>query len=149
MKEIDLLKYEVKIKEKEGKRYVFDAIRKKHLVLTPEELVRQKFVRYLIEEMKYPRALFRLEGGLKYGEMQKRSDILVYNQQGLPYLLIECKSYKIKLNQEVFNQASVYNRTVRARFLGITNGIEHIFYEMDYSTLNHRLLDTVPHYLIS
>ena len=143
---IDLLKYELKVREIEGKRYVFDAIRKKYLVLTPEELVRQKFVAYLVEEKQYPRALFRLEGGLKYGEMQKRSDILIYNQQGMPHLLVECKSYKVKLSQEVFHQASVYNSTVRARYLGITNGIEHIFFEMDYETLRHKLLDALPDY---
>lgn len=149
MVEIDLLKYPVLLKEKDGKRYVFDPLRKKYLVLTPEELVRQKFVTYLLEKKNYPRSLFKLESGLKYGEMAKRSDILVYDQKAKPYLLIECKSYKVKISNQVFDQVSMYNRSIKARFLGVTNGMEHFFYEMDYENHSFLMLSDVPDFKVN
>lgn len=146
MVEIDLLKYRLLVKDKNGKRYVFDHLRKKYLVLTPEELIRQKFVRYLIEEKGYPKSLFRLEGSLKYGQMAKRSDILVFDKNAHPFLLIECKSYKVRINENVFRQVSVYNHTVKAPFWGVTNGISHVFYEIDHENNTYTLLKEVPPY---
>ena len=146
MPEIDLLKYPLLFKDEGGKRYVFDPLRKKYLLLTPEELIRQKFVKYLIEDKGYPKSLFRLEGGLKYGQMSKRSDIIVYDKNTLPFLLIECKSYKVKITQQVFEQVSVYNQSVRARFCGVTNGLNHLFYEVDHEKNSITMLKEVPEY---
>ena len=100
-------------------------IRKKYVVLTPEEWVRQHFVHYLINDLKYPRSLFRLEGALTYNSLQKRSDILIRNREGKPWMLIECKSPAIKLTQKAFNQIAVYNMTIGAAFLAVTNGMVH------------------------
>lgn len=137
------------MKEENGRKYVFDPLRKKYLLLTPEELIRQKFVKFLIEEKGYPKSLFRLEGGLTYAQMAKRSDIVVYGKDGQPFLLIECKSYKVKIDQKVLDQVAVYNRTLKAKFCGVTNGIHHFFYAMDHDQNTCKLLLEVPEYASS
>jgi predicted type IV restriction endonuclease len=113
------------LKKEEGKVYIFDIIRKKYIVLTPEEWVRQHFIHFLISDLKYPRSLFRIEGALSYNRMQKRSDILVRNREGKPWMLVECKSPAIKLTQKAFNQIAVYNMTIGATYLAVTNGMVH------------------------
>jgi len=113
------------LKKENGKVFIFDGIRKKHLVLTPEEWVRQHFIHYLIAEMKYPKSLFRIEGSLTYNKLQKRSDILVFDRAGKPWMLVECKSPSIKLNQKAFNQVAVYNMSLGAKYLAVTNGMAH------------------------
>jgi predicted type IV restriction endonuclease len=113
------------LRKDQGKVWIFDMIRKKYVVLTPEEWVRQHFVHYLINDLKYPRSLFRLEGALTYNSLPKRSDILIRDRQGKPWMLIECKSPSIKLTQRAFNQIAVYNMTIGATFLAVTNGMVH------------------------
>jgi len=113
------------LKKEEGKIWIFDIIRKKHIVLTPEEWVRQHFVHYMINELKYPKSLFRIEGSLTYNKLQKRSDILVRDREGKPWMLVECKSPSIKLTQKAFNQIAVYNMTIGAKFIAVTNGMVH------------------------
>lgn len=113
------------LKKEEGKISIFDIIRKKYIILTPEEWVRQHFVHYLINDLKYPRSLFRLEGSLTYNKMQKRSDILIRDREGKAWMLIECKSPVIKLTQRAFNQIAVYNMTIGAKYLAVTNGMVH------------------------
>lgn len=95
------------------------------MVLTPEEWVRQHFVHYLIYQLKYPRSLFRIEGSLTYNRLQKRSDILIHDRVGKPWMLVECKSPTIKLTQKAFNQIAVYNMTIGAKYLAVTNGMVH------------------------
>jgi predicted type IV restriction endonuclease len=113
------------IRKDQGKVWIFDMIRKKYVVLTPEEWVRQHFVHYLINDLKYPRSLFRLEGALTYNSLPKRSDILIRDREGKPWMLVECKSPAIKLTQRAFNQIAVYNMTIGATFLAVTNGMVH------------------------
>ena len=125
MNQLNLPSIEPSIKKEDGKVWIFDIIRKKYVVLTPEEWVRQHFVIHLIQNMRYPKSLFRIEGSLTYNKVQKRSDILVHNRQGKPWMLIECKSSSIKLTQKAFNQIAVYNMTVGAEFLSVTNGMIH------------------------
>lgn len=104
---------------------ILDLIRKKYVVLTPEEWVRQHFVHFLISQMKYPKSLFKIESGLKFNKIQKRSDILIYNRQGKSWMVVECKSPDIKLTQKAFNQIAVYNMTIGAKYLAVTNGLVH------------------------
>ncbi len=113
------------LKKENGKVLIFDGIRKKYIVLTPEEWVRQHFINYLVTELKYPKSLFRIEGSLTYNRLQKRSDILVFDRNSKPWMLIECKSPIIKLSQKVFNQVAVYNMTLGAKYLAVTNGMAH------------------------
>ena len=118
-----------KIKEKEGLPYIFDSIRKKWLVLQNEEWVRQNFVQYLLQVMHYPQSLIALEKEIKLGELKKRFDILVYDTQHQPWLLVECKSEKINLNEAVLHQALRYNIAMPAKYLVITNGTNTFAWE--------------------
>ena len=129
MNQLNLPTYNPTLKKDQGKVYIFDLIRKKYVVLTPEEWVRQHFVNYLIQELNYPKSLFRIEGSLSYNKLQKRSDILIFNRFGKPWMLIECKSPTIKLSQKAFNQVAVYNMTVGAQYIAVTNGMVHYCYE--------------------
>jgi hypothetical protein len=123
----------LELTSKGNKVYIFDIIRKKTLLLTPEEWVRQHTIHYLIYHLGYPKALIKIEGGLRVNKLLKRTDILVFNSWGNAWMIIECKSYSVKLNNEVFYQLSAYNSTHNARFLVITNGLKHICAEVDYS----------------
>ncbi len=125
MTPLNLPSFDFKVKKSEGKVWIFDGARKKFVVLTPEEWVRQHFVNFLIVDHRYPRSLFRIEGSLSYNTLQKRSDILVFDRGGKPWMLIECKSPAIKLSQRAFNQVAMYNMTVGAKYLAVTNGLVH------------------------
>lgn len=125
MEKLNLPEIQCNIRKKGGKTEIFDIIRKKFVALSPEEWVRQHFLHYLIEHLNYPKTLFKVEAGLTYNRLQKRSDILVYDRDMSPLLLVECKSYSYKLNQDTLNQIGVYNKTIGAKYLVITNGINH------------------------
>ncbi|MFV0604453.1 MAG: type I restriction enzyme HsdR N-terminal domain-containing protein [Niabella sp.] len=113
---------EFKIEQRNGVPYIFDSIRKKWLVLQDEEWVRQNFVHFLIGVKKYPQSLIALEKEIKLGTLKKRFDILVYNQQHTPWMLIECKAPDINLTDEVLQQALRYNIVMPSQYLIITNG---------------------------
>src|SRR5690349_14800264 len=132
MYKLNLPDFDYKLKKAEGKVWIFDVIRKKFIVLTPEEWVRQHFVNYLISDLKYPKALIKVEGGLKFNQLSKRSDIVVFNRDGNPWMIVECKSPTIALTQESLMQASVYNSTLRANYITVTNGIVHHCANIDW-----------------
>ena len=111
-----------KIKQEQGKHYLFDSIRKIWVVLTEEEWVRQNFIGYLVQELKYPAALIAVEKEIHLGELKKRFDVLVYNANHLPWMLIECKAPEVSLSESVINQALRYNISVPVPFIVITNG---------------------------
>jgi len=125
MEKLSLPTFDLNIKKSDGKTVIFDIIRKKYLVLTPEEWVRQHFIHYLISELGYSKALISVEQGMKYNTLYKRTDIVVYNRQGEPLILIECKAANHRLNQKVVEQALMYNKSLNAAYVIITNGIEH------------------------
>jgi diaminopimelate epimerase len=117
---------------------IFDALRKKFIVLTPEEWVRQNFIRYLTEEKEYPSSLIAVETGLKYNRLSKRSDLTVFDRNGDVWMIIECKKPEVKISQGTFNQAAVYNMShkTKTKFLAVTNGMKHYCCKMD--TVNNR-----------
>jgi len=130
MKELKLPPIDANIKTENGQTFIYDSIRKKYLVLTPEEWVRQHFIQLLTKHLNYPSGLFQLERQHEYFKSKKRSDILVMDQKGNPFLLIECKSYDVKINQSTLNQVAMYNKTIEAPFIGVTNGIQHFAWEL-------------------
>jgi hypothetical protein len=146
MYKLNLPSFDYKLKKADGKVWIFDLIRKKYIVLTPEEWVRQHFLHYLIREFQYPRPLIKVEGGLTYNQLSKRSDILVFDRAGLPWMLVECKSPELKLSEATLQQASVYNATVQARYLTITNGLHYFCAATDWSEKKITLLETLPAY---
>jgi len=126
MYKLNLPEFEFKLKKAEGKVWIFDVIRKKFIVLTPEEWVRQHFINYLLTVKNYPRTLIRVEGGLVYNELRKRSDIVVYDRKGVPWMIVECKSPALHVSDATLSQASVYNSTLRADYICVTNGLVHL-----------------------
>ena len=111
-----------KMKEEEGKEFIFDEFRKQWLRLTPEEWVRQNFLQYLLQVKKYPASLTAVEKEIRLGELKKRFDILVYDAQHRPWLMVECKGMDMALNQDVLHQLLRYNVAVPVPYLVITNG---------------------------
>ena len=111
-----------RIKNENGKQYIFDAIRKVWLLLTEEEWVRQNFVNYLINELKYPSTVIALEKEIWLNDLKKRFDILVYNHDHKPWMLIECKEPKVNLSDEALQQVLRYNMSVPVEYIVITNG---------------------------
>lgn len=133
-----------KIKEIDGKAYIFDIIRKKYIYLTPEEIVRQNFLDYLISEKKYSKNLIKLESQIKYNTLEKRSDILVYDISGQPFLLVECKADSVAINQKTIEQASRYNLQMKAPYLCVTNGLKTYCFEVDFEKNTFFQLSNIP-----
>lgn len=146
MKNLNLPQFACKIEKKAEKNTIFDAIRKKFVVLTPEEWVRQHFVHYLIDHLLYPKTLISIEGGLQYNRLKKRSDIVVYDRKAAPFMLVECKAPEVKLDQRIFEQAAVYNQTLKARYVVITNGMEHYCCEINHQNSSYQFVDQLPEY---
>ena len=146
MVKLNLPDYQYNIKEAEGKVWIFDVIRKRFIILTPEEWVRQHFVNYLMNESKYPRSLIKIESGLIYNRLQKRSDIVIYNRQGAPWMIIECKAPEQKLTQQTLQQVTMYNVTLKAKYFAVTNGLVHYCCEVDWDEKKSTLLSSFPTY---
>jgi len=144
MDKLSLPVFDFNIKESAGKTVIFDIIRKKYIVLTPEEWVRQHFVNYLINHLGYVKALIGVEQGLKYNKLLKRTDIIVYDRKGSPLVLVECKEPNHKLNQKVVEQAMMYNKTLSAPYIIVSNGIEHSCMHLDPATLKVTFLSNIP-----
>ena len=122
MIKIDYPPYQPKIKKEQDKEFIFDDVRKQWIMLTPEEWVRQNFLQYLIQIKKYPASLIAVEKELKLGELKKRTDVIVYNTNSQPWLMIECKAMSEPLNEKVLQQILRYHITIPVPFLVITNG---------------------------
>ncbi len=118
-----------KIKHIDGKAAIWDVIRRKFIVLTPEEWVRQHVVHLLLGQYHYPKKLFRVESGLRYNNLQKRTDILVFDRTAAPFLLVECKAPNVPINANVLAQAVRYNASLLARYILITNGLSHFVFD--------------------
>lgn len=144
MFKLNLPAFDYKLQKADGKVWIFDVIRKKYIVLTPEEWVRQHFINYLITERKYPKALLKVEGGLTYNRLQKRSDIVVFDREGNPWMIIECKSPSLNLSEITLQQAAVYNSSLKAKYLTITNGITHLCSSIDWTERKTVLLEALP-----
>lgn len=113
-----------RMKKEEGREFIFDQLRKKWILLTPEEWVRQNFVQYLLQVKKIPAALIAIEKEIQLGELRKRFDILVYSKDHQPWLMVECKSMEVKLDNTVLEQLLRYNLSVPVSYLVITNGTD-------------------------
>jgi len=145
MKALNLPVYKFRLrKNANGKTEIFDNIRKRFYVLTPEEWVRQNFIQYLIQEKHYPASLMAVEKGLKLNGMAKRTDIVQYNSDGKAVLIVECKAPEIKLSQDTFDQAARYNMTLQVDYLIITNGLEHYACKMNYNEHKIQFLREIP-----
>jgi hypothetical protein len=137
----------LKIKREGGKRWIFDPIRRKWLVLQPEEMIRQLVLHFLVEEKRYNLARISVEKNLKVNSLDKRFDLLVYSQDLQPFLLVECKAPQVPISQDVFRQASWYNLPLKVRYILVTNGIEAFCCALDYERQEHEFLEEVPDFV--
>ena len=146
MQKLNLPTYSFKLKSNEKHTLIFDNLRKKYFVLTPEEWVRQHFVQFLIEEKKYPISLIALEKQLTINNLKKRTDIVVYNKFGNPDIIVECKAPQIKITQATFDQIARYNLKLKANYLIVTNGMDHFFCKLDVENETYIFLKDIPDY---
>jgi predicted type IV restriction endonuclease len=144
MQPLNLPVFEPKITKVDGKKRIFDVIRKKYVVLTPEEWVRQHFLNYLITSLNYPKSLIKIESGLQFRTISKRTDILVYDRKGKPWMIVECKAPDIRLDRKSFNQALIYNMTLGAQFITVTNGMLHFCFQPGQGSGQTSFLPTLP-----
>jgi hypothetical protein len=143
---LQLPPYPFKITDQNGQLTMFDEIRKKNIVITPEEWVRQHFVQYLIRQKHYPKTLIKLEGGHKLHGMAKRSDIVVYNSAGSKILLVECKAPAVTIDQKTFDQVARYNMVHKVNLLAVTNGLQHFYCRVDFEKGNYQFTKELPDY---
>ena len=146
MIKLNLPTYNFKLKSKENKTLIFDKLRKKYMVLTPEEWVRQHFVHFLIDKKNYPTSLIAVEKQLTINNRKKRTDILVFNTEGTPEIIVECKAPTIKITQDTFDQIARYNLKLKANFLIVTNGLDHFYCKMDFENETYIFLKEIPDY---
>jgi len=125
---------------------VLDVYRKRFVKLTPEEEVRQRFARYLVEEKGYPASLILTEYALKLNKLSRRCDILVHKPAGHPALLVECKAPEVGISQATFDQVARYNLAFRVSYLIVTNGLKHYCCLIDFETEEIRFLSEIPAY---
>lgn len=141
---LNLPPFEPKLQEKDGKLGIFDSLRKKYLILTPEEWVRQHWINCLVNQLNYPKGLVSLEKGLIYNKLQKRTDLVVWNKEGQPYLLIECKAPSIKLTQKTLEQACLYHQKIKSQYLILSNGMNHLSMKWDAASNHFTQLASFP-----
>ncbi len=146
MQSINIPQYHPKTKSIDGTTHIYDLTRKKYLVLTPEELVRQSFIHYLTNDLNYPRTMISIEREVKIGVKSNRSDIRVLSNDGACFMLIECKSFKIKVNQNTFDQAAKYSSGLKAKYLVATNGISTYCCLVDHSLKKVDFMTVLPDY---
>lgn len=135
-----------RVRSVEGVQQVFDEIRKKWVVLTPEEWVRQHLIEFLIQDRHCPPGLISVEKGLEYNGMKRRYDVVVFDRNAKPVMLAECKAPEIKVTEEVFDQAARYNMTLQVPYLMITNGVQHFCCRIDWEERSYAFLKEIPHF---
>lgn len=143
---LNLPEYQLKYEETEKGISVFDIIRKKYILMTPEEHVRQQFLHFLINEKQYPKGLLAVETQLKIYKLTKRTDIILYNKQGNISIIVECKAPQIKISQNTFDQIARYNMNFKAKYLIVTNGLNHYCCKVNYESNTYKFLKEIPNH---
>jgi hypothetical protein len=143
---LNLPSFEYRIKNRDGKVFIFDEVRKKFVVLTPEEWVRQHFIHYMINHLRYPRALIKVETGLQFNRLRKRSDIVLHNRIGSPWMIVECKSPDHKIGPKAVRQVSAYNTSIKAKYIVLTNGLTTICVLVDLSNKSTEVIRQLPEF---
>jgi len=146
MLQLNLPEYNFRIKKLDEKLLIFDSQRKRYVSLTPEEWVRQHFIRFLIEEKGYPAAYLAVEKQLSLNGMKKRCDAILYNEHALPILIIELKAPNVSITQTTFDQVAVYNAKLKVDFFMISNGIEHYCCKVDTLNSQYKFFPELPEY---
>ncbi|WP_224490560.1 type I restriction enzyme HsdR N-terminal domain-containing protein [Robertkochia flava] len=148
MQKLNFPEYSFRFKNRENTLQIFDPVRKKFLVLQPEEWVRQHVIQFLLVEKKCPLSLVNAEKELKVNGLRKRYDVVVYNSDGSIFLIVECKAPEVKITQDTFDQIARYNLRLQAQYLMITNGLQHYFCKMDYALEKYSFIKDIPAYIL-
>ncbi|WP_333601293.1 type I restriction enzyme HsdR N-terminal domain-containing protein [Flavobacterium sp.] len=146
MQKLNFPAYSFRFKNSENKVAIFDEIRKKFIILTPEEWVRQHTVQFLLQEKKYPKSYLNVEKLIKVNDLQKRYDVVVFQPDGSIFLLIECKAPEVKITQDTFDQIARYNLKLNAQYLMVTNGLNHYFCQMNFEKEAYVFLKELPNF---
>jgi predicted type IV restriction endonuclease len=146
MQKLNFPSYSFRFKNSENKVSIFDDIRKKFIILTPEEWVRQHTVQYLLQDKNYPKSYLNVEKLIRINDIQKRYDIVVFKPNGELFLLIECKAPEVKISQDTFDQIARYNLKLNAQYLMVTNGVNHYFCQMDFEKEQYVFLEKLPNF---
>ena len=146
MQNLNFPSYNFRFKNSENKVSIFDVIRKKFILLTPEEWVRQHTVQFLLQEKNYPKSYVNVEKIIKINNVTKRYDVVVFQPDGTIFLLVECKASEVTISQETFDQIARYNLKLKAKYLMVTNGLNHYFCQMDYENEQYVFLKELPDY---
>lgn len=144
MLKLNFPSYTFRFKKDGATKLIYDEIRKKFVVLTPEEWVRQHTVRKLREENGIPKSHINVEKQIVLNKLKKRYDIVVFNSDGSIYLIVECKAPHIQINQTTFDQIAQYNFVLNARYLMVTNGQAHYYCRMDFEAQRYHFLAELP-----
>jgi predicted type IV restriction endonuclease len=146
MQPLNFPSYSFRFKNSENKVSIFDAVRKKFIQLTPEEWVRQHTIQYVLQEKQYPKSYLNVEKLIKINDLHKRYDIVVFQPDGTIFLLVECKAPEVKITQDTFDQIARYNLALKARYLMVTNGLNHYFCQMDFEKEAYIFLKELPEF---
>jgi len=146
MHQLNLPEYQFNIKKKDDSFIIFDALRRRWVTLTPEEWVRQNFVRFLIEQKKFPSALMNNEISLTQNGIKRRCDTLIADRHGEPLVIVEYKAPTVNISQKTFDQIVRYNMVLRAKYLIVSNGMSHYCCKIDYPGNSYMFLEDIPCY---
>ncbi len=146
MHPLTLPSYEHRIRETDGEKRIFDPVRRKFVALTPEEWVRQNFLRFLEKDKGYPLSLMAVEMGFRLHKLQKRGDIVAHDGSGSPLLIVECKAPQVKVDQSTFDQIARYNMVLQVPWLVVTNGIHHYCCYIDRNKETYHFVQNIPAY---
>ena len=146
MDQLNFPGYSFRTKSNEKQAAIFDVVRKKFVVLTPEEWVRQHVVQYLHQDLRYPLSWINVEKQLKVAGLSKRYDVVVYDAHGKVQLMVECKAPSVKITQSTFDQIARYQMALKARYLMVTNGLDHYYCQLDPDKEGYRFLPSLPAY---
>ena len=144
MIKLNFPEYDLRLKKQDGKWLIFDPVRKKFVVLTPEEWVRQHVLQYLIVDKKYPLQWIAVEKELQINQTKRRFDIVVFNRKMTPEILVECKAPNVAVTQKTFDQANQYNWLLKAPYLFLTNGLKHYICQIDFEANQFKFLKQLP-----
>lgn len=137
-------KADFKLKEQEGKLFILDVVRRKYVVLTPEEWVRQHCIHYLRDVKKFPVSLMSVERGFRTNTLNLRYDLAAFNKKAEAVLLVECKAPEVNIDQQTFDQIAAYNLELKVPYLMVTNGIKHFCCVMDFAAKRYQFLKDIP-----
>ena len=149
MQKLHFPAYTFRFKNSKNKVAIFDVVRKKFIILTPEEWVRQHVVQFLLQEKNYPISLLNVEKNIALNGLNKRYDVVVFQPDGSIHILIECKAPEVAIAQNTFDQIARYNLALNANFLMVTNGMNHYFCQMDFEKETYTFLKELPNYSVS